>query len=175
MWQQEYGDLDYEIVVRSDGDVLIWSRDEVSVSVGDQVLVVVVITEKIIVWDQVLVMVVIAGKITVWLRGNPFVRESEGLSAQVWLHCMSNMLLFAFKEPCQNRRWLHRVSMLCLHWIWSVVYFQHSFMMTCHAWIDYAMIDDMLWFAIAILGTCLIRHDSIMLVDAMMLFELNYL
>ena len=42
--------------------------------------------------DQVLVMVVIAGKITVRLRGNPLVRESEGLGAQVWLHCMSNML-----------------------------------------------------------------------------------
>ena len=37
-------------------------------------------------------MVVIAGKITVRLRGNPLVRESEGLGAQVWLHCMSNML-----------------------------------------------------------------------------------
>ena len=54
--------------------------------------------------DQVLVMVVIAGKITVRLRGNPLERESEGLGAQVWLHCMSNMLLFAFKEPWQNRR-----------------------------------------------------------------------
>ena len=42
--------------------------------------------------DQVLVMVVIAGKITVRLRGNPLVSESEGLGAQVWLHCMSNML-----------------------------------------------------------------------------------
>ena len=113
--------------------------------------------------------------ITVWLRGNPLGRESEGLNAQVWWHCMSNMLLFAFKELCRNRRWLHKVNILCLHWIWSVVYFQHSFMMPCHAWIDYAMIDDMLWFAIAILGTCLIRHDSIMLVDAMMLFRLNYL
>ena len=49
--------------------------------------------------DQVLVMVVIAGKITVRLRGNPLVRESEGLSAQVWSHCMSNISLFAFIEP----------------------------------------------------------------------------
>ena len=35
------------------------------------------------------------GVITVWLRGNPLVRESEGLGAQVWLHGMSSMLLFA--------------------------------------------------------------------------------
>ena len=34
--------------------------------------------------------------ITVCLRGNPLVRESEGLGAQVWLHGMSSMLLFAF-------------------------------------------------------------------------------
>ena len=59
----------YEIVMRSHGDVSIWSRDKVSVSVG----------------YQVFVMVVIAGKITVWLRGNPLVRESEGLGAQVWV------------------------------------------------------------------------------------------
>ena len=78
--------MNYEIVVRSHDDVLILSRDEVSMSVG----------------DQVLVMVVITGKITVQLRGNPLVRESEGLGAQVWLQCMSNM--FAFKEPWQNRR-----------------------------------------------------------------------
>jgi len=52
--------------------------------------------------DQVLVVVGIAGKITVWLRGNPLVRESEGLGVQVWLHCMSNM--FAFKEPWENMR-----------------------------------------------------------------------
>ena len=42
--------------------------------------------------DQVLVVVVIAGKIAVWLRGNPLVRESAGLSVQVEPHCMSNML-----------------------------------------------------------------------------------
>ena len=65
--------------------------------------------------DQVLVMVVIAGKIIVRLRGNPLVRESEGLGAQVWLHCMSNM--FAFKEAWKNISWLHKVNMLCLHWI----------------------------------------------------------
>ena len=47
--------------------------------------------------DQVLVGVVMTRKITVCLQGNPLVRESEGLSAQVWLHYMSNMLLFAFK------------------------------------------------------------------------------
>ena len=75
--------MDYEIVVRSHDDVLIRSRDEVSISVG----------------DQVLVMVVITGKITVQLRGNPLVRESEGLGAQVWLHCWNNISLFAFKEP----------------------------------------------------------------------------
>ena len=75
--------MDYEIVVRSHDDILIRSRDEVSVSVG----------------DQVLVMVVIAGKITVRLRGNSLIRESEGLGVQVWVNCMSNISLFAFKEP----------------------------------------------------------------------------
>ena len=44
-------------------------------------------------------LVVIAGKITVRLRGNLLIRESEGLGVQVWLHCMSNISLFAFKEP----------------------------------------------------------------------------
>ena len=50
---------------------------------GDQVLVTIVNAGKITVGDQVLVVVVIVGKITVWLRGNPLLRESEGLSAPV--------------------------------------------------------------------------------------------
>ena len=55
--------------------------------------------------DQVLVMVVIAGKITVRLRGNPLVRESEGLGAQVWLHRMGNMLHLNTKAEQKTITW----------------------------------------------------------------------
>ena len=59
MTEWHIGDLYVDILSSTD-----WQ--DVDDDVGDQVLVVVVIVEKITVWDQVLVMVVIAENITVW-------------------------------------------------------------------------------------------------------------
>ena len=92
-------------------------------------------------------------------------KRVRGTRCTLCLHCMSSKLLFAFKELWYNSRWLHKFNMLCLHRIWLVVYFQHSFMMPCHALTKFMPCFgmpcfDMLCFVVVMIEVSLICHDS---------------